>query len=89
MGSSKKQKRDKEREERKAEEGDFPKLKAMADGSVKQKHKKTEEATVIHTIIEVQTSTTPIMSPLAPQPCRHVNAAKPRKRCAYEKGSRR
>ena len=41
MGSAKKQRREKEREERKAEEGDFPKLKATADGSVKQKKTKT------------------------------------------------
>ena len=55
MGSSKKQKRDKEREERKAEEGDFPKLKAMADGSKKQKKPKTtqipEEVPLQHTIV--------------------------------------
>ena len=87
MGSSKKQKRDKEREERKAEEGDFPKLKAMADGSVKQKHKKTEETTVIHTIIEVQTPTTPIMSPLAPPPDMLTLPNPGGRTCAYEKSS--
>ena len=55
MGSSKKNKRDKEREERKAEEGDFPKLKATADGSVKQKKtkitKNPEETPLVHTIV--------------------------------------
>ena len=69
MGSSKKNKRDKEREERKAEQGDFPPLSgnsmAVNPSSKKAKSTKTqEESPLVHTIVpHVAPSPTALPSP--------------------------